>query len=271
MGIGWERENRTHFDEIVENYDKIRPEYPSALIADIFEYIRVDNHKKALEIGAGTGKATAFFLDAGYEVTAVEIGKTMAAFLQDRFKDSPHFTVINDSFETAPLEADTYDLIYAASAFHWVDAEIGCPKALRLLKKGGVLALFRYNAVPADGEKLYEDIQTVYEKYFHKPYVRPGKIAEDEYTTSSAIYRGFRCNDLAEYGFMDVTMKLYDVTRSFGADDYINLLDTLADHRSLSNADRAALYAGIKEAIQTHGGQIDVGYVFQLYMGRKCS
>jgi Dimethyladenosine transferase (rRNA methylation) len=270
MGRGWEIQNRTHFDEIVANYDRTRLEYPANLISDIFNYAHADNSKKALEIGAGTGKATKSFLDAGYDVTAVEIGSNMAGFLKERFRQYQNLDVINDSFEKIPLENDKYDLIYAASAFHWVDAEIGCPKALRLLKCGGTLALFRYNAVPDDGEKLYEKIQTIYEKYFHKPYVRPAKTTREEYEKPTEIFKGFRFNDLKEYGFADVIMKFYDETKVFGADDYISLLDTMADHRSLANGDRAALYSGIREAILNHGGQIHVDYVFQLYMGRKC-
>jgi len=78
---GWERENRTHFDEIVANYDKYRWDYPAELFADIIEYSGQGNDKRAIEIGAGTGKATAPFLDAGYAVTAVEMGKNMADFL----------------------------------------------------------------------------------------------------------------------------------------------------------------------------------------------
>ena len=269
MGRGWEIQNRTHFDEIVANYDKTRPEYPAALFSDIFSYAHTSNSKKALEIGAGTGKATQSFLSAGYDVTAVEIGTNMAEFLQKRFEQSPNFKVINDSFEKAVLENETYDVIYAASAFHWVDASIGCPKALNLLKNEGTLALLRYNAVPADGESLYEEIQAVYEKYFHKPYTRPTPKTKEEYINTSEIFRGFRCKELAEYGFVDVTMNYYDVTRSFGADDYISLLDTMADHRSLAEANKAALYAGIKEAILSHGGEISVDYIFQLYMGRK--
>ena len=270
MGRGWEIQNRKHFDEIVENYDKTRPEYPADLISDIFRYVYADNCKKALEIGAGTGKATKSFLEAGYDVTAVEIGENMAKFLQERFRAYFNFEVMNDAFEKAPLENDTYDLIYAASAFHWVDAAIGCPKALRLLRSGGTLALFRYNVVPVDGEELYEEIQAVYEKHFHKPYIRSVKTEKKEYEQPSEIFRGFRCKALNEYGFVDVTMKCYDVTRTFDADEYINLLDTMADHRSLADDDKTALYTGIKEAIRKHGGEINVDYIFQLYLGRKC-
>ena len=150
-----------------------------------------------------------------------------------------------------------------------MDAEIGCPKAFGLLKNGGAIAMFRYHNVPADGEKLYEDIQAVYKKHFHKPYIRPAKITKEEFAQPNGILSGFKFDDLKRYGFTDVTVKLYDVTRIFCADDYINILDTMLDHRSLPDSDRIALYAGVKDAILSHGGQINMDYVFQLYMGRK--
>jgi hypothetical protein len=64
-------------------------------------------------------------------------------------------------------------------------------------------------------------------------------------------------------------MKLYDAARTYDADEYITLLDTFADYRSLPESNREALYAGVKEAIMKHGGHHKVEYVFQLYMGRK--
>lgn len=142
---GWERDRRVHFNDIVENYDSIRPEYPLELFHDIFNYSENTTRKSALEIGAGTGKATTPFLSAGYDVTAVEIGSNMADFLIKRFSDHEKFNVVISSFEDAVLQENSYDLIYAATAFHWIDVKIGCPKALRLLKDGGTIALFRYN------------------------------------------------------------------------------------------------------------------------------
>lgn len=125
---GWERDNRTHFDEIVANYDKIRWDYPAALFADIMNYSGPGD-QKALEIGAGTGKATTAFLNAGYAVTAVEMGANMAEFLLGKSNGDTNFSVITAAFEDVTLEEDSYHLIYAASAFHWVDAEIGYPNS----------------------------------------------------------------------------------------------------------------------------------------------
>jgi len=127
-GTGWERKNRGIFDEIVISYDRIRWGYPDELYADIIRYTGPGKGKKALEIGAGTGKATAPFLDSGYEVTAVEMSRNMAGFLLEKFKGCNNFDVITSTFEDASLNDENYDLIYAASSFHWVDPEQGVPR-----------------------------------------------------------------------------------------------------------------------------------------------
>lgn len=271
---GWERENRTVFDEIVTNYDKARWDYPADLYTDIIKFCGAGT-KKAIEIGAGTGKATSPFLDAGYNVTAVEMSANMSGFLSEKFKDKAAFKVINSTFEDAVLEENSYDMIYAASAFHWVGAEIGCPKVLRLLKNNGVFALFRNNAVPQDGNKLYDDIQAVYDKHYYsyyKPDKRPVRALDmtyEDFLSPSEIYRGFRFEGLEMYGFRDIDMKLYRTTKRYSADKYLALLDTYSDHRALPEDSRASLYAGIKETVIRHGGYLELCCIFQLYMGKK--
>ena len=104
---GWERDKRIHFDDIVEKYDCIRPEYPRELFDDIFKYSELTTRKAALEIGAGTGKATTPFLNAGYDVTAVEIGSNMADFLLKRFNGHKNFNVVVSSFEEALLQENS--------------------------------------------------------------------------------------------------------------------------------------------------------------------
>jgi len=48
MITGWERERRQHFDEVVGDYDRVRPEYPCELFDDIFRYIGTGPAKKHL-------------------------------------------------------------------------------------------------------------------------------------------------------------------------------------------------------------------------------
>ena len=100
---GWENNKRGHFNDIVECYEKIRPNYPKQIFSDIIEYANFNENKKALEIGAGTGKATTPFLEAGFDVTAVEIADNMVAYLQEKFKSYNKFRTITTAFEDAIL------------------------------------------------------------------------------------------------------------------------------------------------------------------------
>jgi len=256
---GWEQENRKHFDEIVVNYDKVRWDYPDELFSDIFNYIGAGD-KTALEIGAGTGKATSPFINAGYDVTAVEMGVNMSDFIREKFKENANLNVITATFEDAELQDNKYDLIYAASAFHWVDVEIGCPKVFRLLKTGGAFVLFRNNAILNDENEIYNEIQEVYEKFYYSHYKsdkRPIKISEmqyEDFLKPEEIYRGFRFESLEQYGFTDILMKLYNSERTYNADDYIKLQDTMSDHRAMPEESRMALYTAINEVINNYKG-----------------
>ncbi|MCL1803964.1 MAG: class I SAM-dependent methyltransferase [Eubacteriaceae bacterium] len=269
---GQDRQRRDRFDEIAANYDRVRPQYPAELFSDIFEYSKMSPGKKALEIGSGTGKATQPFLDAGYTVDAVEIGANMAAFIQEKYKGYSNFNVINADFEDAALEENSYSIVYAATAFHWINAEIGCPKMISLLQSGGVAALFRVNAIAACGEDYYEDIQAVYEEHYYSFFqagARPAAKTKDDFKKLSEILLAFGFESLEQYGFGGLSMKVYDATRIFSSDEYIAWLDSMSDHRSLPEANRAALYSGIKESILRHGGRHKVDFIYQLYMGTK--
>src|SRR3989304_1678398 len=94
---------RVAFDNVLEIYDRVRPSYPPALFDEMFHYLRDATDAAeplVVEIGPGTGKATASLLDRCARVTAVEIGPEMSAFLRRKFA-SERLRVINVPFEEA--------------------------------------------------------------------------------------------------------------------------------------------------------------------------
>jgi len=246
IGTGWEREKRLHFDDIVEDYDKIRWDYPIELINDIVNYSNLKDSKNAIEIGPGTGKATTPFLNAGFNITGIELGKNMVTFLKRKFGSNKNFFIINEAFENVSLSENYYDLIYAASVFHWIDSKIGCPKVFKLLKNNGTFALFRNNAKLEKG-KLFDEIQTVYDKYYYKSHKRFNGITKNDLNENSGILSGFGFEDMKLYGFKDIFKKLYDSIQIYNANEYIALLNTYSDHRILPDDDRELLYYGIEK------------------------
>jgi len=205
-------------------------------------------------------------------VTAVEMSVNMSALLWGKFRRNAAFNVVTSTFEDALLGAGYYDLVYAASAFHWVDAKIGCPKVRSILKKGGTFALFRNNFTPPDSGGLYDEVQAAYEKYYNSYYhksEKPVKKSMEDFWKPSEIYKSFRFEGLEQYGFKDLCMKFYNTTKAYKPEEYIALIDTFPDHIKLPEDNKAALYKSVGEAITRHGGDYVVDNVFQLYMGRK--
>jgi hypothetical protein len=72
-------ENRNQaqvFGEVADYYDRVRPAYPTALVDDVLSYSEPDiGGRRALEIGAGTGRATEAFATKGLPIVAVEPAK----------------------------------------------------------------------------------------------------------------------------------------------------------------------------------------------------
>lgn len=253
---------RLTFNEDAANYDKMRPTYVKELFDDVIAFSSLDGGKNALEIGIGTGQATLPFLNTGCKVTAVELGKDMAAFSKAKFAAFGNFEVINSDFESVELESDYYDLIYSATAFHWIPQETGYPKIKKLLKNGGAMAMF-WNHPSRPEDDFHFAMQKVYDKY------RPG----GEGRTTVHRYSEGNCLKIVDtikgYGFADVSYKLYHQTRMFDADSYIALLDTYSDNRALPIEQRTFFYSEMKDVINTHGGQVDIHDTMDLYLARK--
>lgn len=73
------------FNEDVEIYEKFRPSYIPQLYYDIAKYSNMDDKYQVLEIGAGTGQATEWFVSQNIHLTAIDIGKNMTQHLQKNF------------------------------------------------------------------------------------------------------------------------------------------------------------------------------------------
>jgi SAM-dependent methyltransferase len=134
------RARRATFDTAVDAYDTGRPPYP-ARVYDLLEDLgALHLDARVLEIGPGTGQATAELLARGQSVTGIELGEELAARLRRKHPD-PALTVVTGAFETTELPAASFDLIAAATSFHWVPAG-AVTRCADLLDRGGWLALW---------------------------------------------------------------------------------------------------------------------------------
>ncbi len=260
---------RLTFNEDAPNYERFRPTYSDELFDDVIRFSSLGENKRALEIGIGTGQATLPFLKTGCKVTAIEIGDKLTQFSREKFKEFKNFEVINQDFESVQLEENAYDLVYSASAFHWIPQETGLPKVYGLLKSGGVFAWFSIQPFPAkEHMHIHEALQKVYGKYSkffgeQKPQTDPQMQRQLEKKSSG------RFDALRQYGFADVTEKFYYGTRTFSAKDYITLISTYSDHRAMPEESRMPFLKKIADTIDRCGGKLTLSDTMFLCMGRK--
>lgn len=132
---------RAHsFNAAAAQYAAHRPSYPPALFDAIEELTgRPLAGSRVVDVGAGTGIATARLHARGADVIAVEPGDGMAAEFR---RALPGVPVVRGSGNALPLTGHCADLLTYAQAWHWTDPARAVPEAVRVLRPGGVLALW---------------------------------------------------------------------------------------------------------------------------------
>ena len=254
------------FDTAVALYDKMRPGYVDDIYRAIFDYVHIDPSSNVLEVGSGSGQATLPILKTGCNLTAVEYGENFSGLLKEKFKDYPRFEVMTSRFEDADLPVDTYDLIFSATAFHWVPEEIGYPKVLSLLKKGGAFARFANRPQISDFDPdLIRDIDAVYDEYYNRYYsLRSGTrkwFTEEKAREISEIP--------LKYGFTDIKYHIFSRERVFTSSEYVGLLGTYSDHIAIEENTRREFFDKIASVIDRHGGIITIRDKLDLELARK--
>ena len=149
------------FQDQGEDYDRLRPGYPTAVIDAILAHLP-DAHSaraagadgstaqpylpRAVDLGAGTGKLSWALAERGLDVTAVDTSPAMLDTARKRgpSDDAPLAPTLATHVapaESTGLPASTAHLVTAAQAWHWFDAPAASAEVARLLAPGGVLAL----------------------------------------------------------------------------------------------------------------------------------
>lgn len=138
------QEGRGLFGADPKSYDEIRPPYPEQLYAFLVSTGALHANTATIEIGAGNGLATRRLLELGANpLTAIEPDRGFAPLLHSlAAATKAEFHILHTAFEETALPASHYDLVAAATAFHWIEPTSGLTKVATVLKPGGHAALW---------------------------------------------------------------------------------------------------------------------------------
>jgi len=249
-----QRERSNVFGEAADQYEAFRPGYPEALVADV---LADAGPGPALEVGAGTGKATVAFAAHGIDLLCLEPDARMAAVLARRVAGFPGVSVVGDRFETWPPDRG-YGLLYSAQAWHWIDPARRTDLAAAALAPGGLLALF-WNASLLGDHALQAALVEVDERYWPGGERTAHAYRIDEYPTGTETFEQ-EWGELALHGdarFGDLRSRHYRWTLRYSAADYASFLATTSLYRTLEPADRSQALTAVTEVVDAAGGEIE--------------
>jgi len=257
---------RTTFDSAAQLYHRARPDYPDDLYDELVRLAGLRSGDRLLEVGCATGKATIPLARRGFAITCVELGPELAAEARSNLAGFGDVEVVNAPFETWPGGPEPFDLVFAATAWHWIDPAVKYRRAWEVLRPGGHLALWEAGHVfPAGGDPFFREIQDVYDEIGEgqppgQGQPEPGQLADSK-------------QDILASGlFEDVVVQHYDWEVSYDAEGYIRLLNTFSGHIAMEPWQRDRLYGEIRARLaQRPDGLLHRGWGAVLNVARRRS
>ncbi len=254
---------RATFDEDAELYARVRPGYPQELFDDLGDLAALGPGSRMLELGAGTGQATAALAGLGAEVVAIELGADLAGVARRRLAAITEVEVVNASFEAWPLPAHPFDAVASFTAWHWLDPEVRTRRAAKALRPGGALATVATRHVAGGSEGFFAEVQRCYERWdpatpsdFRLPSSASVAPQHDEINTSRL--------------FEAPMLRRYEWTQPYSTAAYLDLLCSYSNHRRLTPTRRARLLGCIGELIErSYAGEVVKRYLNELRVARR--
>jgi ubiquinone/menaquinone biosynthesis C-methylase UbiE len=242
------------FNTVASIYDAQRSGYPEALFDDLLRISRLRPGDRVLEVGCGTGQATAGFAARGLGVVAIDPGDRLLDIARPKFDQFPNVQFEISSFEDWPLGERSFHLVAAAQSWHWVRPEVGFEKASRALSPGGHLAIFGHT--PRWSPEIVDALQPVYVRFAPEIW---GPPAENWYLPEGPI-----SHLVAASGrFEQVAHRNYTWLRQYSSKSFAAYLGTRSDHLRLMKDRREALLSAVELALPN---EVNAGWETNLYV-----
>ena len=135
-----------HFSTVAKQYAEARPTYPSAL----FDWLarQASACDQVWDVGAGSGQASLALAEHFKRVRASDISAQQLDSMPQHARITTHVG------DTSGLPDAAADLVTVAQALHWFDLGAFYTEVRRVLKPGGLIAVWSYGVLRTDDEAL---------------------------------------------------------------------------------------------------------------------
>lgn len=244
------------FGVMAEAYERFRPGYPAELFDMVTAYAGRPI-RTALEIGAGTGKATRVFARPGVAVTATEPDVAMLAEL---VKHVPAGVRTRRAAFEDLVPGESYGLVYVAAALHWTDPAGRWARMAELIEPDGVFASFGGPLQPAD-PAVMEAIRVARE-----PFLASDDVPSPDGTPADQPMQWPGTELQTSEWFTDVRQSTIERRPAISADDFVGHLSTISAYLELPPATQDLVFARIRQVLPD---PVDVVADLTIHLARR--
>jgi SAM-dependent methyltransferase len=262
------RERRLAFGDVAELYDNARPTYPAELVDDVLTFSGGAESGPALEVGAGTGKATTLFAARGLQIVALEPSAEMAEVARRNLAGYENVTIEPSDFEHWDARGRSFGLVFSAQAWHWISPDVRYLRAREALRPGGVLAVF-WNRPWWESCPLRDELAQAYQRT--APDLGEGSGPGPMHPAVAAPpewWSDWEGEIAGARGFEAAESRVYRWSETYARDAYLQVLRTHSDHIVLGPERLEGLLDAVGEVLDRHGGVLQLDYVTVLWMAR---
>ena len=245
------------FGDDAEQYDRVRPPYPPAMI----DVLLTDDAVSVLDVGCGTGIASRLFSARGCEVLGLEPDARMAAVARRN-----GVTIEAGTFETWDAHGRRFDLLIAGQAWHWVDPHVGAVKASEVLRPGVASASFGTRPFPIP--RLERRWQRWYAQHASS---LGAELGADRAARRCDVPAPLLTSPGVRDGSRTSAWRKLEHEVSYSTAQWLELATTHSDHRTLPEQDLQRLLEALRTVIDAIGGLVEVRYETMLVTGRTRS
>jgi SAM-dependent methyltransferase len=252
---------RSTFDSVASLYHEIRPRYPDALFSTLIKVTDLLPGHKILEIGSGTGQATKPLAMLGYNIIGIELGAALASVAAHELRSYPNVNIMTGAFEDIDMSQKSFDLIIAATSFHWIRPEVKFTKSSDILKNDKYLAIIHTHHISDEqGDVFFKASLPVFARFNFIDTPEP----------SLPLAENIRPAAIDEKLFRLTHFQCFRVINNYTGEEFSKLLNTYSNHLAATKDHLDEFLYEIKALINREfNGSIKKHFLMSLTIAQK--
>jgi ubiquinone/menaquinone biosynthesis C-methylase UbiE len=155
--------NADRFTGFADVYDSARPKCPEKVKEIILKYLG-HNPSTVVDLGCGTGLSTIIWSDVSKKVIGIESSTDMILIAREKSAVFDNVIFSSAFSDNTGLEDSCADIVTCSQSFHWMNPETTLNEVSRVLKKGGIFAVYDCDWPPV----CNWEAELAYNKLFEK-------------------------------------------------------------------------------------------------------